>query len=144
MNEDDVIGVTGILHLLDDRKFGGLAEVDTSAHFLVVGLQQPVEWAALPGLGGGTLVAAAILANGFFLDTVVAPAENVAFVHGMQRVDEGETTRERQAGRPAFLAELAQEGGVVDPFQATADDPVGDVVDFGVFHCPYVGCKSRK
>ena len=88
MDEDDVVGVAEVLHLLDDREVGRVAEADAPAQLLAAGLQQVVERAALPGFGRLAFGGAAILGGRLLLDVVAAPAEDGAFMHRMQRVDE--------------------------------------------------------
>ena len=110
VDEDDVVGVTQILHLLDDGEVGRIAEADAPAQFLAAGLQQVIERAALPGFGSLAFGGAAILGGGVLLDVVVAPAEDGAFVHRMQRVDDHKRARDRKARRVALLAEFASAG----------------------------------
>ena len=124
VDEGDVVGVACLLHLLDDGEVGRFAETDAPAQFLTAGLQQVVERTALPDCGGLAFGGAAILGGRLFLHVVVAPAEDGAFVHRMQRVDDDERARDRKAGDVALLAEFTQQVGFLRALQATADDPV--------------------
>src|SRR5262249_57388434 len=67
VHEDDVVGVARILHLLEGRKVGGVAQAETPPHLLAACLQQVIERAALPGFESGAFVAAAVLRGGGLL-----------------------------------------------------------------------------
>ena len=139
MEEDQVVGMPEILHFLDDRIIGGIAEADAPAELLLAALHQEIERAALPRLRRLALVAAAIIAHRFFDGTIVAPEEDAALVHWMQGVDEHQPAVDRQADRIALHAERPQQIGLWSAFQAAADDPVGKAVDVGDVHRCNVG-----
>ena len=134
MNEDEIVGVAGVLHFLDDRKFGGFAKTDAQPHLFLTDLQEMEERAALPRCRSLALVAAAVFDHGRIVRFLVPPAEDAAFMDGMQRVDEGHGARQIEAGGAALLAELAQQVFFCHAGKTTANHPTGDTDDIGVFH----------
>src|SRR5258708_4819970 len=128
MDEYDVVGVAQLLHLLDDGEVGRFAEADAPAQFLTAGLQQVEEGAALPGFGRGAFRGASILEGRLLLDIVIAPAEDGAFVHRMQGVDDDKRASDWKAGLVALFAEFAQQIGLLRALEPAADDPICNTV----------------
>src|SRR5262249_42662187 len=131
VEEDHVVGVAEILHLLDDGVVGGIAETDAAAQLFLAALKQEIERTALPALRSLALVAAAVVAPRFLFGAVAAPAEETAFMHRMQCVDEHQRAVDRQTDGGALLAERPQQIGLRSALQSTTDDPVGYAVDVG-------------
>ena len=130
-DEDDIVGVPLILHLLDAGEVDRIAKGDAPPQFLAAGLQQVIEGTALPGGGGLAFSGAAILGGCGLFDIVVAPAEDGAFMHGVQGVDDHHGARQGKPCSVALLAELDQQVGLLRAFKAAADDPIGDAIDVG-------------
>ena len=124
----------GVLHLLDDREVGRLAESDAAAQFLAAALQQRVEGTALPGLRSLTLVAAAVVDHCRLVRGIGPPAEDEAFVDRMQRVDEHEGAGNHEACRVAALAEVADQAAFLRAFEAAAYEPAEQGIQGGGSH----------
>jgi hypothetical protein len=64
----------------------------------------------------------------------MSPAEQAAFVHGMERVDEHLGATQRKSGRDATLAESGHDGGFGSARQARLGQPFRQFGEEGFVH----------
>jgi hypothetical protein len=98
-------------------------------------MEQLVEGAAPIVLRHLALVGAAIFDEDG-LRLVAAPADGVALVRRMQRVNHHDQTAERQARGQCALAEAGQHHGLLGAGKAGLGDPGGKVVELQTIHRP--------
>jgi hypothetical protein len=113
VDHDHVLGLPLRARLLDQGERVRVGADEVAAQDRVAGLEQVVERALPPaGLGLGVLAGAAVLDDEALVGRVAVPAEDAALVDRVQRVDEHEATREREAGGHHPLAEAPQQVGL--------------------------------
>src|SRR5262245_60194697 len=93
------------------------------------------ERAPAPRLGCRPLAGRLVLRNWLFQLLVSIPGKGTALIDGVERVDDGDATRDRQAGFAAAPAEVVEQGDFIVAGKAAIDDPVDDAIDVFCLHC---------